>query len=268
MSMSFQSAIRLRPTTLLITVVMICLGLGVRTLTRPSSALTNGGSITALGTPLTENFDSLASTGTGVAWTDNSTIPGWYSTRATYNSGTGSSNTGALYSFGVAGTNPDTDRALGSVASGSTLTLFCAARLTNNTGTAIGSLNISYTGEQWRNGGNTTAHSLTFQYQVADAGIVTGANAPTTGWTTFSPLSFTGPIATATAAALDGNAPANRVAISGTLTVTVNAGQEIWLRWQDVDDSGNDHGLAIDDFSVTASAPTDSAPSVSSTTPA
>src|SRR5262247_950986 len=165
--MSFQSAIRLRPITLLITVAAICLGLGIRTLTRPSSALTNGGSITALGTPLTENFDSLASTGTGIAWADNSTIPGWYSTRVTYNSGTGSSNAGALYSFGVAGTNPDTDRALGSVASGSTGTVFQAARLTNNTGGTITSLDISYFGEQWRNGGNTTAHTLTFQYQIA-----------------------------------------------------------------------------------------------------
>src|SRR5580765_656148 len=81
----------------------------------PTFALTNGGSITSFGVPLTENFDSLASTGTNLTWTDNSTIPGWYSTRATYNSGTGSSNTGALYSFGLAGA---ADRALGSVASG------------------------------------------------------------------------------------------------------------------------------------------------------
>src|SRR5215468_3620053 len=206
MSMSFQSAIRLRPTTLLITAVMICLGLGIRTLTRSSSALTNAGSITALGTPLTENFDSLASTGTGITWTDNSTIPGWYSTRTTYNSGTGSSNTGALYSFGVAGTNPATDRALGSVASGGTGTIFQAVRLTNNTGGTITSLDISYVGEQWRNGGNTAAHTLTFQYQAGNAGVVTGANTPSTGWTTFTPLSFTGPITGATAAALDGNA--------------------------------------------------------------
>ncbi|MEQ1911733.1 MAG: ExeM/NucH family extracellular endonuclease, partial [Vicinamibacterales bacterium] len=35
------------------------------------------------------------------------------------------------------------------------------------------------------------------------------------------------------------------------LTVTVNAGQEVWLRWLDTNDASNDHGLAIDDFSVT-----------------
>ena len=111
-------------------------------------------------------------------------------------------------------TNPATDRALGSVASSGTLTVFQAARLTNNTGATITSLDITYVGEQWRNGGNATAHTLAFQYQVANAGVVTGANAPTTGWTTFSRVSFTGPIATATAATLDGNAAANRIANS------------------------------------------------------
>jgi DNA/RNA endonuclease G (NUC1) len=253
---------------LLIAVTTICVVVESLHIEQPSWALTSGGSITAFGVPLTENFDTLASTGTNT-WTDNSTIPGWYSTRTTYNSGTGSSVTGALYSFGVAGTGPLTDRALGSVASGTTTAVFQAARLTNSTGGAITSLNISYVGEQWRNGGNTTAHSLTFQYQVANAGVITGANTPSTGWTTFAPLNFTGPIATATAGALDGNAAGNRTAIAATLTVTVNAGQEIWVRWQDPDDAGSDHGLAIDDFSVTASGipPGDSAPTVNGTTP-
>src|SRR5215510_11150207 len=123
---AFRSAIRLRSFAILIMVAAICLGIGIRGL-RPSSALTNGGSITALGTPLVENFDSLASVNTGITWTDNSTIPGWYSTRTTYNSGAGSSNAGALYSFGVAGVNPVTDRALGSIASGSTGTIYQAA---------------------------------------------------------------------------------------------------------------------------------------------
>ena len=73
--------------------------------------------------------------------------------------------------------------------------------------------------------------------------------------------SFTGPICGRDCRNVDGNAPANRVAKSATLTVTINAGQEIWLR-QDPDDSGNDHGLAIDDFSVTATGAGDSAPAV------
>src|SRR2546429_864655 len=109
-------------------------------LSRPTHAITNGGVINSFATPLTENFDSLASSGTSLTWTDNSTIPGWYATRTAYTVGTGSSNTGALYSFGVAGTNPITDRALGSVASGSTRTIFFAGKLTNHTGATITSL--------------------------------------------------------------------------------------------------------------------------------
>ena len=263
------NATRTRPAALMTVLTLVCLAMSGLP-GGASLALTNGGSITALDTPLTENFDSLGTA--SAVWVDNTTIPGWYSTRTAYVAGTGSSNTGALYSFGVAGTNAVTDRALGSVASGTTTTIFQAARLTNNTGATVTSLDISYVGEQWRNGGIATAHTLTFEYQVANASAITGPNAPATGWTTFAPLSFTGPVATATAGALDGNAAGNRTAKSATLTVTVNSGQEIWLRWLDPDDTGGDHGLAIDDFSVVAhggpGGPGDDAPSVTGTTPA
>ncbi|MBR0343836.1 MAG: hypothetical protein IJI03_01075, partial [Rudaea sp.] len=212
-------------------------------------------SISAVNTAYTQDFNSLASSGTTNTWTDNSTLPGWYYTRsptaaAVYSAGNGSSNTGSLYSFGVAGVNPATDRALGSVASGSN-TYYYGVRLVNNTGVAITSLAIKYTGEEWRVA-NATAQKLQFQYQIGAAGTVTGINAPTTGWTAYTALDFTSPVTNATAAALDGNDPANRTNLSSTLTVNIPAGQEIWLRWVDIDDPGSDDGLAIDDFSVTA----------------
>ncbi len=209
-------------------------------------------SLTTLGSPVTQNFDALATTGTNVAWTDNSTLAGWYATRTTYNAGAGASNTGSMYSFG---TGTATDRALGGVASGGTGTMYWAARYVNNTGGTINSLSVSYTGEQWRDGGNATpaTQPLAFQYQVANAGVITDADTPTTGWVAAAALNFVSPIATTTAGALDGNAAPNRVALSSTVTVTVNAGQEIWIRWQDINDTGNDHGLAIDDVSVTPS---------------
>jgi DNA/RNA endonuclease G (NUC1)/fibronectin type 3 domain-containing protein len=215
-------------------------------------------SLTALGTPVTQNFDTLATSGTSNAWTDNTTLPGWYAqfTAVTTNptvyiADTGTSTTGGIHSYGVAGVNALTERAFGSVGSGTPGTIYYGVRLLNNSGTAITSFNISYNGEQWRNGGNTTAQKLDFQYQIANATTITDANTPTTGWVDYDPLDFTGPQALATAAALDGNAAANRTSLSSTLTVTVNAGQEIWLRWKDVDDTGSDHGLAIDDLSVT-----------------
>ena len=225
----------------------------------------NALSITTLGAPITQNFDTLATAGTTNTWTDDTTLTGWYSQFSlqptnpiTYRADSGGSNTGAIYSWGVAGTNALTERALGSLGSGTPGNIFNALKLTNNTGSTITSLDISYTGEQWRQGGCTptpctpAAQKIDFQYQIANAGVITDANTPTTGWLDQDPLDFTSPQpGTSTAAAIDGNAVANRTALSSTINVTLNNGQEIWLRWMDTNDANNDHGLAIDDFSVT-----------------
>ena len=209
-------------------------------------------SLTTTGVASTQDFDTLSSAGTSnIAWADNSTIPGWYSTRATYNSATGSSNAGSLYSFGVAGTNALSERALGGIGSGGTGTFFWAGCFVNNTGGPLTSVDISFVGEQWRNGGNATAQVMQAQFQIANAGVITDADTPNTGWLLASTLDFTSPVATATAAALDGNLPANRLALSTSVVAPIAAGQEFWIRWVDINDGGNDHGLAIDDFSIT-----------------
>ena len=216
--------------------------------------------ITSFGTPSTQNFDTLANTGTP-AWADDSTLTGWHAqfgtttNPTTYLPGTGSVNTGALYSFGSASS---TDRALGSVGSTSTTDVYWAIKLTNNTGGTITSLGVSFTGEQWRAGGCTlpctpAAQTVDFQYQVANAGVITDGNSPTAGWLDYDPLDFTSPtLGSSTAAALDGNAATNRTSLSSTISVTVTAGQDVWLRWKDINHPSNDHGLSIDDFSVTA----------------
>ncbi|MBN3875043.1 Calx-beta domain-containing protein [Nostoc sp. JL23] len=192
-----------------------------------------------------QNFNSLAISGTP-AWVNDSTISGWYSTRTTYSPGTGSNNTGGLYSFGSSN-NPD--RALGSLASGTTGTIYYGLRLQNNTGLAITKLQVSYTGEQWRNGGNTSQQQLKFSYQTGST-----VTSLTTGtWTPVTSLDFTGPIATATAGLLNGNQIANRVVITPVifnLATPIANGEEIILRWEDIDDGGKDHGLAIDDVSI------------------
>ncbi|HEX5833876.1 MAG TPA: Calx-beta domain-containing protein, partial [Pyrinomonadaceae bacterium] len=223
-------------------------------ITSPSSALTNNGSITTLESPLTENFDTLATAGTANAWSDNSTIGGLYAqfvavgtNPTTYRASGGTDTTGAIYSFGTTA-----ERAFGSIGSNTTGDIYYGFKLTNNTGTTITSLDVAYVGEQWRNGGNTTAQQLDFQYQVVAPGTITDANMPTSGWLDFNALDFVGPVVGSTAGALNGNDPANRVAKSDTIIVTVNAGQEIWIRWKDTNDAGTDHGLAIDDVSVTA----------------
>jgi endonuclease G len=219
-------------------------------------------SLTALGTPYTQNFDSLATSGTANPWTDNTTIAGWYAqfsatpaNPTTYRADSGGSNTGAIYSWGVAGANALTERAFGMLSSGTPVNVLTAVRFVNNTGATITSLNVSYNGEEWRDGGAATpvAQTTFFEYQIANAGTITDANTPGAGWTAFSSLDMTTPTFTNTGAgaALDGNLAANRVAKSATITITINPGQEVWLRWRDINDAGNDHGLAVDDFSVT-----------------
>lgn len=210
-------------------------------------------SLTTLGAPLSQNFDTLATTGTTNAWTDNTVITGWYAaqtagTLSVYRAGDGTSNAGAIYSFG---TGAAAERALGSAASGTPQNLIYAARYVNNTGATLTALDVAYTGEQWRNGGNATAQKLDFQYQIANAGGILGANNPAVGWIDVNTLDFTGPIATAVAAALDGNLVANQAALSVSIPLTVNPGQEVWIRWFDTNDAGNDHGLGIDNVSVT-----------------
>ena len=205
-------------------------------------------SLNTVGVPVNEDFNALAASGTANVWTDNGTIAGWYSTQATYRASTGTSTAGALYSFGSAAG----DRALGSVGSGGTDTVYWAVRLLNNTGAPLTGVQVAYVGEQWRYSGTATAQSADFQYQIAAGGVITGANAPSTGWVDENALDFTGPIASGTTGALDGNDGANRASLSSSIAVSVPVGEEIWLRWVDINHTGSDHALAIDDVVITA----------------
>jgi endonuclease I/methionine-rich copper-binding protein CopC len=192
---------------------------------------------------VTENFDTLASTGT-----TGSTLPiGWAFSevggtgQATYGVDNGAGNAGNTYSYGPTG---DTDRAFGSLMSGS-VTPTLGAQLRNDGGTPITSLEVSYTGEQWRLGVNprTTADGLNFQYSTDASSLSSGS------WTDVDALDFTAPILTGVVGALNGNAAANRVVISGTITgINVPPAGTLWVRWVEINASGADDGLALDDL--------------------
>jgi hypothetical protein len=134
-------------------------------------------SISSFGTPITQNFDSLVSSGTGTL--SGNTPAGWgfaeSSTNAntTYTAGTGSGNAGDTYSFGSAAA--PTDRALGQLRSG-TLISILGGTFTNNTGGTINSLDIAYAGEQWRLGatGRTVGERMDFQYSTNATSLTTG----------------------------------------------------------------------------------------------
>src|SRR5258705_276456 len=221
-------------------------------------------SIASFGTAVTQNFDTLVSSGTGTLAAN--TPPGWgfseSSTNAntTYSAGTGSGNGGDTYSFGSAAVPGD--RALGQLRSGSLISIL-GGTFQNNTGGTITSLAVSYIGEQWRLGatGRTIAERMDFQYSTNATSLTTGT------WIDVNALDFNPPITVGTVGALDGNAGANRLALSSTIPgLSIANGASFWIRWTDVDATGADDGLAVDDFSLTASGG-DVAPTVVSTTP-
>ena len=210
-------------------------------------------SLTTLGTPYTQNFDTLPASGSAT-WTNNSNIPGWFHARTgtgiTIVANDGSSNAGNLYSYG---TGTATDRALGSIGSGNAAigNLFWGVRLQNNTGATITSLDVSYTGEQWRNSA-AAAQTLAFSYLVGSP-TVTGSLAEFQSAGVAVPsMDFTGPITGGAAGALNGNLAANRVTLTFSITgLSIPNGTEVMVRWSDPDHTGADHGLSIDDFAVT-----------------
>ena len=191
------------------------------------------------GSTITENFSGL---GTSLInpFTSNSTLSGWYITTVTLPINTGSTNSNSCYNFGIAGTNPLTDRALGALSTATTHRF--GLRLLNNGTSTIDSYDISFTGEQWR---SFAAGTLIFEYQTG--ATVTSLTAGT--WTAVTALDFAS-ITTSGGVATDGNNPLYRTAKSATLTVSVAANTEIFFRWSKLGTSSA--GLAIDDLSITA----------------
>ncbi|MFB2878171.1 SdiA-regulated domain-containing protein [Floridanema aerugineum] len=209
-----------------------------------------------------QNFDTLATSGVNNTWTNDSTLAGWSLFRspvpgtaiATYNADNGASNIGSFYSYGA---TSNSDRALGGLGSGGAyfgspasgaVAGWIVFSATNTTGATINDLTVAFNGEQWRNGGNITAQTMTLQYGFGSS--FTTVSSWTTPGTTFN---WTSPVAIATGAAVDGNI-AGRVANVGGVLSSLNWANNdtLWFRWVENNDIGNDHGLAIDDFSLTA----------------
>ena len=237
------------------------------------------------GSTYSQNFDSLpnapenSSLGSSpVGWTDDNAAPGagnfsivgWYlfhpitqseggfSGNQRMRIGAGTATTGAFMSWGSSGSS---ERSLGMLSSNTMSAAdaksYFGAHFTNNTGATLTEFTLAYTGEQWRDGGaspnGSVAQSDTFDYSLDATSIADGAAT----FTNVTSLDFTSPIFGATSGtALNGNLAANRNTI-GPVTVTGLSwlpGTDLWVRWADTNDSGNDHGLGIDDLSFSADA--------------
>ena len=212
-------------------------------------------------TTYSESFDGLLATGATNTWTNNSTVAGWSAFTytnlpiATYAAGNGSGTTGAIYSFGT-----DAERALGGLASANTywgtpgpvagtVAGYIALALVNGSAVAYDSFTIGFRGEQWRNGGNITAQTMVLEF-----GFGASFTAVTTWTAPGGNFNWVSPVATATAAIIDGNTTGLVAGKGGTVSTNWAPGSTLWVRWIENNDLSNDHGLAIDNvsFSVTA----------------
>lgn len=206
-----------------------------------------------VGGTYTQNFNGLPVTGTAV-WTNDSTLTGWFAERS--GTGTliqadaGASVVGNLHSYGAIST---ADRALGSLgATTAGAGSFAWGVLFRNTNALMTATitNIAFTGEQWRKSGGTDMQAVALSFSVATNAISALTPGTDADWTLLSAGSFSSLVNTATAAAIDGNAPANRTNLALKTAITVPPGSFVLLRWSDPDHAGNDHGLAVDDLRV------------------
>jgi Secretion system C-terminal sorting domain len=215
--------------------------------------------------PYNQDFNSLSN------GTDNTpvsaTLPtGWAfletgtGANTLYRPHNGGGNSGDTYSFGVTG---NTERAFGQLRSGTVISTI-GANFQNNTGSILTSITITYTGEQWRLGalGRAVNEKMDFQYSL-DATSLSSLN-----WTDVNELDFVPAITTGTVGSLDGNAVANRVNLTFAISsLSIANGSTFWVRWNDVDATGSDDGLAIDDFQLSFSTGDVTPPSFTSTYP-
>jgi hypothetical protein len=209
-------------------------------------------SITTIGTPVTQNFNSLGSSGS-VAWANNSTLEGWYATivgsnLTTYAANNGSATSVGLYSLGSAGSS---DRAIGVVPGGSTgqTVSYYGWRLKNTTGGTIKVLRVSWYGEQWsQNAQTASAQDIKLYYRASTSALtsLTSGTFSTADSRFLTPKFNTGPTG-----AIDGNDASNRELVVAYITVNLANNSEIMLRWQDVTDANNQI-IALDDVSVVA----------------
>jgi hypothetical protein len=209
------------------------------------SGQTGSGTISLTGTYL-QDFDTLSNT---AGSTTNSTLPtGWYILESgggvrdngLYGVDTGGSTTGDIYSYGSAGS---TDRALGELRSGTLIPTF-GASFTNDSGSLINSLQIAFTGEEWRLGTAGRIDTLKFEISYDATSLTTGT------WTSVSALDFATPDSTTTGAKI-GNNDGEHTDLATILSgLNVSQGQTFWIRWTDTDASGADDGLSIDNFSI------------------
>lgn len=203
-----------------------------------------------------QNFNGL-STVDYSPWQNNLTIPNWYAVFEN-NGGTNFSQyrtinsvtVGALYSYGEGNSN---ERALGSLTRPDhTGDIAFGVLFQNNSGASINSFQLAFDVEHWRRGGTSRKgyQRTKVSYQIAPSIDLSPASLLSN--TSFIDLPEAYLISNDTtrnaAMALIGNLNSEPVSVS--VPVNIPAGWQIFIRFYDEDLPETDHGLAVDNFTI------------------
>lgn len=200
------------------------------------------------------------------AWTNNTSILGWYlDTPANYQgviniTAAAPSNNGGQYMYTCSGgsdlklgTRPSNGSGGGPCANSAASTCGhgVGLRLLNTFGNTIVALMISYDWYQFSLAQNgSIANGMFFSYQTG----VTVTNITAGAWTNVAALDFLAPQSSAVAGSSQLNGyPCNQTGSKvACVIVNVPHGEEIMLRWWDPNCNNNDPHLGIDNISITA----------------
>jgi len=223
-------------------------------------------------------YPIIANGGIGGLGLSNS-MAGWYgwaqnalvfaATKGDQSQGAVVDNGGNYYADGTPLTGV-TNRALGLIATTKTGPIAFGAAFVNKSTNTYNTINLSYTGELWRN--NPAAQPLLFGYFIDGAGtnstfqpsIWDGTN----GITYLPGMNVTFPTSVSTEI-LDGTQASNQVSVAASSLTISNwpPGAALWLTWQ-AQTLGSAQNLAIDNLSFSVvGAPTVATTAASSITP-
>jgi hypothetical protein len=212
-----------------------------------------------------QNFDNEAgwpTSTTALPWTDGSTFNGWYAAvyggndTPTYTAPATikpaqSAYTSATYLYLFRRTDNPTNGALGSYSLGAApgSGVYYGVYIQNNTGADITSFSFGYTGIQTYSYANVGVQTLDVSYSLDATALSDGV------WSAVPSMTFNtpqAPYSTTGSFSLNTENPGNRVQLGTTISgISIANGEGVWIRWFDVSDSGNDNGMAIDDFYFT-----------------
>jgi hypothetical protein len=206
--------------------------------------------------PLFTNITAGASGGLALS----NTMAGWYGECDVVQPGgqlgasNGTNTTGGIYSFGNLDASA-TNRALGLIATSSSLGTHFGLKLINLTTNNLNYINLNFVGEYWKQG--SKPKTMAFDYLIDSAGTnstFSAAEIASAQANTVSNLSFSFPTA-GIVGPTNGLLAANQTNLSVVNLSLITAwqpGQALWLIWSINDATGSGQGYGIDNLSFSA----------------